>query len=175
MGDKPAPGIQAYSRRILSQGSQGRLPFDKDCAMSGTDLRSNSEGAWSALNSAFNQSETADAEPDLSAALTLFTPVANFDSAQLVSIQQPLQEGSAASVKISPNPADVALELRLESAQGTTDVELTNLVGTVLRRTVISGSTPTTIETASLPSGIYLLHSKAEGQAVQVQKVIIQH
>jgi hypothetical protein len=51
--------------------------------MSGTDLRNGSEGGWAALYSAFDQSELSDTEPNLSAALALFEPVADLDSAQL--------------------------------------------------------------------------------------------
>ncbi len=90
-------------------------------------------------------------------------------------MQQPVLDGGAASVKISPNPADAVLEVRSETAQGPVDVELTDLLGTVLRRAVLFGSTPVAIETSALPSGIYLLRTTAEGQAAQAQKVIIQH
>lgn len=141
-GDKPAPGNTKSLRRIFAQGPQGRLPSDKDCSLSGTDLYSNSVGAWAALNTAFNQSETADTEPDLSAALALFSPVASFDSAQLsgatdvcrqyVNVaqifvlptgvsQQRAEERSAAapssgSVLIAPNPAAGAFTVTLPSS-----------------------------------------------------------
>ncbi|HMX41528.1 MAG TPA: T9SS type A sorting domain-containing protein, partial [Saprospiraceae bacterium] len=62
-----------------------RLLSDKDCEMGQTDLRAQSEGAWAALYAAFDQSASSGAEPDLSVAIALFDPVADFDSAQLVS------------------------------------------------------------------------------------------
>jgi hypothetical protein len=82
---------------------------------------------------------------------------------------------SKANVQISPNPADVVLELRAEQQEGIVEVTLTDLLGTVLRNAVLSGSAPTRVETASLPVGIYLLRATGLGGSLQTQKVIIQH
>ena len=79
------------------------------------------------------------------------------------------------NVKIYPNPADVSLEVRMESIQSETDIELTDLFGTVLRRSSLFDLASASIETATLPSGIYLLRIKSPDQRAQTQKVIIQH
>lgn len=191
-GDKPAPGNRQYSRRQHLQNPQGTLPSDKDCAMNGTNLRSNSEGAWSALNMAFDQSEAADAEPDLSAALTLFTPVANFDSAQLVSAtdvcrqyvnvaqifvlpteanQQRAEERSAASLlasqpsllPIAPNPATGSFTVTLPDSPCT--LRVWDALGR-LAHEVSNASGLTRVDASGWAAGVYLVEMNgAEGKS----------
>ena len=81
-------------------------------------------------------------------------------------------EPTEATVALYPNPATDRLWVRWENGGKAGELELADLRGRIVRQQSRTGAV-TELSVTELPAGTYLLTLRAEGQPVQVRKVLV--
>lgn len=85
------------------------------------------------------------------------------------------QHKAAIDFKLYPNPANDAINIQIANPAKITALELYNTNGQVVAKDQLSNTKELTLNTANIPSGIYIIKVRSSNGASQAQPVEIRH
>ena len=93
---------------------------------------------------------------------------------KLSEIRQAKIKGSAIEISISPNPAKDQLKIFVSGASGTTDINLVNTQGQLVRswKKVTATNAPALLDISGFASGMYMIHILMPQSSI-IEKLII--